>query len=154
MGKLEGAPRRAQRVTAQTESGIRRPAPRLAACLLCDSAFSSAWWRLKSRPHLAHKAIGRSEDEDCKSAKLVLLSFRLNYCRVRLFATPWTAAHQAPLPSTVSQSLLKFMSALVNIFCCHFSFKTWGLPSRSSQTVSCKNNERDSLGSVPEQWHR
>ena len=31
-------------------------------------------------------------------------------CRVRLFATPQTAAHQAPLSSTVSWSLLKFMS--------------------------------------------
>ena len=30
--------------------------------------------------------------------------------RVPLFATPWTAAHQALLPSTVSQSLLKLMS--------------------------------------------
>ena len=30
--------------------------------------------------------------------------------RVRLFATPWTVAHQAPLSSTISQSLLKFMS--------------------------------------------
>ena len=65
-------------------------------------------------------------------------------------APSWTAAHQALLSSTISQSLLKFMSALVNSFCCHFSFKTWGLPSRSSQTVSCKNNERGSLGSVPE----
>ena len=30
--------------------------------------------------------------------------------RVRLFTTPWTAAHQAPLSSTISQSLLKLMS--------------------------------------------
>ena len=29
---------------------------------------------------------------------------------VRLFATPWTAAHQASLSFTVSQSLLRFMS--------------------------------------------
>ena len=29
---------------------------------------------------------------------------------VRLFVTPWTIAHQASLSSTVSQSLLKFMS--------------------------------------------
>ena len=29
---------------------------------------------------------------------------------VQLFATPWTAASQAPLSSTVSWSLLKFMS--------------------------------------------
>ena len=31
-------------------------------------------------------------------------------CHVRLFAIPWTAAHQAPLPFTISQSLLRFMS--------------------------------------------
>ena len=30
--------------------------------------------------------------------------------RVQLFVTPWTAAHQAPLSSVISQSLLKFMS--------------------------------------------
>ena len=30
--------------------------------------------------------------------------------RVRPFATPWTAAHQASLSVTISQSLLKFMS--------------------------------------------
>ena len=29
---------------------------------------------------------------------------------VQLFATPWTAAHQASLPFTISQSLLKLMS--------------------------------------------
>ena len=29
---------------------------------------------------------------------------------ILLFVTPWTAAHQAPLSSTVSQSLLKFVS--------------------------------------------
>ena len=29
---------------------------------------------------------------------------------VQLFVTPWTAAHQAPLSSTISQSLLKLMS--------------------------------------------
>ena len=30
--------------------------------------------------------------------------------RVQLFVTPWTAAHQASLSLTISQSLLKFMS--------------------------------------------
>ena len=30
--------------------------------------------------------------------------------RVRLFVTPWTAAHQAPLSFNISGSLLKFMS--------------------------------------------
>ena len=28
----------------------------------------------------------------------------------RVYATPWTAAHQAPLSSAISQGLLKFMS--------------------------------------------
>ena len=32
------------------------------------------------------------------------------YGCVQLFATPWTAAHQAPLSFTISQSLFKFMS--------------------------------------------
>ena len=30
--------------------------------------------------------------------------------RVRLFETPWTAARQAPLSSTITQNLLRFMS--------------------------------------------
>ena len=38
---------------------------------------------------------------------LLLLSF--SHC-VQLFETPWTTAHQAPLSSTISQSLLKFIS--------------------------------------------
>ena len=43
-----------------------------------------------------------------------------------LFATPWTAAYKAPLSSTISQSLLKFMpvtstisSSAVLFFCQH-----------------------------------
>ena len=33
-----------------------------------------------------------------------------SFSRVRLFLTPWTAAHQAPLFFTISQSLLKLVS--------------------------------------------
>ena len=48
----------------------------------------------------------------CSLAKLSLLDISsiqlLN--RVRLFVTPWTAAHQASLSNTNSQSLLKLMS--------------------------------------------
>ena len=46
----------------------------------------------------------------------ILNIFAINYCavqsfsRVRLFAIPWTAAHQASLSFTVSWSLLKLMS--------------------------------------------
>ena len=43
--------------------------------------------------------------------KLVLITFSVqSLSRVRLFATPWTAAHQASLSITNSQSLLKLMS--------------------------------------------
>ena len=38
---------------------------------------------------------------------------------VRLFATPWTAALQASLSITVSQSLLKFMSTELVILSNH-----------------------------------
>ena len=40
----------------------------------------------------------------CCCSELQLLS------HVQLFATPWTAARQAPLSSTISQSLLRFVS--------------------------------------------
>ena len=41
--------------------------------------------------------------------------------RVRLFATPWTAAHQASLSLTISRSLPKFMNLLPSnhlVLCC------------------------------------
>ena len=44
----------------------------------------------------------------CKSTIVVVVVQSLS-C-VQLFATPWTAAHQAPLPSSISYTLLKFMS--------------------------------------------
>ena len=55
---------------------------------------------------------------------------------IRLFATPWTAAHQASLSFTISQSLLKFIFiesvTLSNhlILCCPFLL----LPSIFSST--------------------
>ena len=42
-----------------------------------------------------------------------VLSFNIvvqSLSHVRFFATPWTIARQVPLPSTISQGLLKFMS--------------------------------------------
>ena len=59
------------------------------------------------------------------SWQLISLLVQLLSC-IWLFATPWTAAHQAPLSSTTSGSLLKFMSTelvmLSNhlILCCSF----------------------------------
>ena len=40
---------------------------------------------------------------------LVIVAVQYLSC-VQLFVTPWTAAHQAPLSSSISRSLLKFMS--------------------------------------------
>ena len=40
----------------------------------------------------------------------VILAVVQSLSRVRLFATPWTEAHQASLSFTISQSLLKLMS--------------------------------------------
>ena len=57
--------------------------------------------------------------------------------RVQFFVIPWTAARQAPLPFTISQSLLRFMSTelvmLSNhlILCCPLFF----LPSFPSFRV-------------------
>ena len=41
---------------------------------------------------------------------VVVLLFVYSLSCIQLFATPWMAAHQAPRCSTVSQSLLRFMS--------------------------------------------
>ena len=48
-------------------------------------------------------------DHLCSFAKLMFSSVQV-LCHVRLFATPWTAACQASLSITNSQSLLKLMS--------------------------------------------
>ena len=60
---------------------------------------------------------------------------------IRLFVIPWSVAYQAPLSSTISRSLLKFMSSesvmLSNhlIFCCPF-FCLQSFPASGSFPVS------------------
>ena len=60
---------------------------------------------------------------------------------VRLFATPWTVACQAPLSSTISQSLLKLMSiesvmpSNHLILCCPFSSCLQSFPASRSFPV-------------------
>ena len=47
----------------------------------------------------------------CSAVRIIkVFSSVQSLSRVQLFATPWTAAHQASLSITNSQSLLKFMS--------------------------------------------
>ena len=61
---------------------------------------------------------------------------------VQLLATPWTAACQAPLSSTISQSLLKFMSTEVVMLLNHvysaalFSFGLQSFPASGSFQMS------------------
>ena len=47
--------------------------------------------------------------KQCRAAIVVVVVVQ-SLSHVQLFATPWTAAHQAPLSITSSQSLLKLMS--------------------------------------------
>ena len=63
--------------------------------------------------------------------------------QVQIFVTPWTVACQAPLSSTLSWSLLKFMSMESGmpsnhlIFCCSpFSFCLQSYPASRSFSVS------------------
>ena len=58
---------------------------------------------------LSHRS-GHTEHVGKGSLAVFLIYVLQLLSRVQLFATPWTAARQAPLSSTVSQSLLKFMS--------------------------------------------
>ena len=46
---------------------------------------------------------------ECWLVSMIISSVQL-LSRVRLFATPWTAAHQASLSFTISQSLLRLVS--------------------------------------------
>ena len=48
--------------------------------------------------------------------------------RVRLFATPWTAAQQASLPFTISQNLLRLMSIEKKATASHSSTLAWKIP--------------------------
>ena len=72
----------------------------------------------------------------------VLLSLLFSLCRVLLFAAPWTAARQASLSFTTSQTLLKLMSiGLVmpsnHLILCHsLSSSTQSFPASGSFPVS------------------
>ena len=71
-----------------------------------------------------------------------ILSSVQSLSRVRLFATPWTAAGQASLSFTISRSLLKLMStesvmpSSHLILCCLFSPCSQSSPASGSFPVS------------------
>ena len=80
-------------------------------------SLSDEWLRSSTLGHLSVTW----KKEDCGGSEVVVQSLS----RVRLFATPWTAACQASLSSIISQSLLKLMStesmmdAINHFILCH-----------------------------------
>ena len=97
-------------------------------CLLLDSAEYPALLRVALAPHTCPRPTGRQGCQAMLGAAWCIRELsgsRENSCsaeagqgfvvvqslsRVRLFATPWTAARQASLSITNSWSLLKLMS--------------------------------------------
>ena len=72
--------------------------------------------------------------------------------RVRLFVTPWTAAHQAPLSFTISWSLLKFMFVELVILSnylilCHPLLWEWSEVIAQSCLTLCNPVDCSPLGS-------
>ena len=69
--------------------------------------FAIPWWLLMlsiySYSHWPSLTI-------CMSSLEKMFSSSIQFSHILLFATPWTAAHQASLSITNSQSLLKLMS--------------------------------------------
>ena len=72
---------------------------------------------------------------------------------VQLFATPWTAGHQASMSFTISRSLFKLMSieSVMSsnhlILCCPFSSYLQSFPaSRSSSISRCFTSGGQSIG--------
>ena len=66
----------------------------------CSNKLGKSWIKAKSIRHVYQRI---SED-------LIFFSSVQSLSRVQLFVTPWTAARQASLSITNSQSLLKLMS--------------------------------------------
>ena len=74
-------------------------------CLATRPSDQSSWWERAAwapQPHSVQEHRPRYSIQDGGSGPCAEM--------LRLFATPWTAACQPPLSSTISWSLLKFLS--------------------------------------------
>ena len=72
--------------------------------------------------HIAvHFIVQQKLTQHCKAIIFVVVAVQLP-SRVRLFATSWTAAHQASLSLTISQNLPKFMSIASVMPSSHLNF--------------------------------
>ena len=88
------------------------------------------WWECKLVHTMKH-----SMEVPQKSKNKITISSVQSLSHVLLFATPWTAAHQASLSITISQSLLKLMPTELLmpsnhlILCCPLLFPPSIFPS-------------------------
>ena len=85
----------------------------VANCGWCDTLTLGEYWNI----------FFFSMKETATDPKFVPTNFHIvavqSLCYVRLFVTPWTAAHQAFLSFTISQNLFKFMSIELVMPCNH-----------------------------------
>ena len=103
----------------------------------------SAGGQLNASPKSSENVVGRAHNSpphtntSLLSGTTVAVIVQSLSC-IQLFVTPWTAACQAPLSSTISQSLLKFVSiesvTLSNhpILCCPLSSCLQSFPASES----------------------
>ena len=100
---------------------------------LSVSHYGLSWWFHLPMQETQVRSLG--QEDPLEKGKPVFLNTATVGCHVHLFATLWTAARQASLPSTISQNLLKFMSIesviLSNhlILCCSLLFLLSFFPS-------------------------
>ena len=93
---------------------------------------------------IAVQIFKRIQKDEIGSFAVVVVAQWLSH--VQLFATPWTAAHQAPLSFTVSWSLLKFIfiefgvvievDVAISLFVGLFSFCLQSFPASGSFPMS------------------
>ena len=99
---------------------------------------SRAYYLTQGSNHISYiSCIGRQILNHCVTWEVVVVVVVVvqSLSRVRLFHTPWTAAHQAPTSFTLPRSLLKFLSiesVMLSkhlILCCPLLFLSSLFPS-------------------------
>ena len=110
-------------------------------CEYIEKHWIAQWWIACYKDSIKRKSSEQRIIQHHLSIKYTFVVVH-SPSRVRLFATPWTAARQAPLSFTVSRSLRKLMSIepvmLSNhlILCCPFSSCSQSFPASGSLPMS------------------
>ena len=104
-----------------------------------NSMNSRAWWAIV---HRVAKSWTRRSDLACTCMCMCVCVSVQSLSRVRLFATPWTAARQASLSITNSWSLLKLMSIESVMPCNHLIlYRPFLLPPSIFPSIRVFSNE-------------